>query len=239
MLRARQSSHVENNDDVGQIDQEDSVGYAECIDVEKDDYDQIPADRDTINHDYLVLTSIVKREIKQTNYVGHHQNIQPDIEVHQTKQSVLRPIFLIMLCIIITASVTAVATFFITKHVLSDKNDNMSCSHESCDNGGDCVNGACLCNDGFAGSNCEIDINQTCKNDANLLIPHPNICQMYYNCSQAVSPLPTENINLHFHGLRPAYLHECPYPDLFSTNMSCQKYTDVKCGSRYETKKLL
>ncbi|XP_052087816.1 uncharacterized protein LOC127724843 [Mytilus californianus] len=35
---------------------------------------------------------------------------------------------------------------------------------------------------------------------------------------------------------RPAYLHECLYPELFSTNMSCQNYTDVRCGSRYETK---
>ncbi|CAG2230967.1 unnamed protein product [Mytilus edulis] len=83
----------------------------------------------------------------------------------------------------------------------------------------------------------ETNVNQTCKFDENTLIPHPNICQLYYNCSQAVSPLPiyietifSPNIP---QVLRPAYLHECPYPELFSTTtMSCQNYTDV----RYETK---
>ncbi|XP_071135271.1 uncharacterized protein [Mytilus edulis] len=96
-----------------------------------------------------------------------------------------------------------------------------------------------MCDDGFAGVKCEIDVNQTCKSDANRLIPHPNTCQLYYNCSQAVSPIPTW-YRLYTHipqVLRPAYMHECPYPELFSTTtMSCQNYTDVKCGSRYETK---
>ncbi|VDI13801.1 Hypothetical predicted protein [Mytilus galloprovincialis] len=115
----------------------------------------------------------------------------------------------------------------------------VSCPMEPCQNGGTCVNDTCLCNDGFAGSQCEIDVNKTCQCDSNALIPHPHKCQLYYNCSQAVSPLPTEN-RLYPHipqVLRPAYLHECSYPKLFSTTtMSCQNYKDVDCGSRHETK---
>ncbi|CAC5391689.1 unnamed protein product [Mytilus coruscus] len=156
-----------------------------------------------------------------------------------------------MLCIIITASVAAVATFFAKKHVLSGINEKcafntedascpVSCPQEPCDNEGTCVNGACSCNDGFAGSKCKIDVNQTCKFDANTLIPHPNICQLYYNCSQAVSPFPIDLETIFYSDIpqviRPAYLHECPYPEFFSTNMSCQNYTDMKCGCRYETK---
>ncbi|XP_063401938.1 uncharacterized protein LOC134686193 isoform X2 [Mytilus trossulus] len=83
------------------------------------------------------------------------------------------------------------------------------------------------------------DVNRTCQCDSTTFIPHPNKCQLYYNCSQALSPLPTENRKYtdRLQVLRPAYLHECLYPKLFSTTtMSCQYYKDVKCGSRYETK---
>ncbi|VDI50299.1 Hypothetical predicted protein [Mytilus galloprovincialis] len=114
-----------------------------------------------------------------------------------------------------------------------------SCTTEPYENGGTCINYTCLCEDGFVGSKCEIDVNQTCKSDVDSLIPHPNTCQLFYNCSQAVSPLPTEDRRTpHMpHTLRPPFLHECPFPELFSTvTMSCQNYTDVKCGSRYETK---
>ncbi|CAG2235518.1 unnamed protein product [Mytilus edulis] len=56
---------------------------------------------------------------------------------------------------------------------------------------------------------------------------------------QVVSPLPTENrLYSHFpQVLRPAFLHECLYPELFSiTTMSCRDHDEVKCGSRHETK---
>ncbi|CAG2235509.1 unnamed protein product [Mytilus edulis] len=99
-----------------------------------------------------------------------------------------------------------------------------SCLIGPCENGGTCVNYTCVCEDCFAGVKCEIDVNQTCKYDADTFIPHSNTCQLFYNCSQAVSPLPTEN-RVYSHNpqiLRPAYLHECPYPELFSTTtLSC------------------
>ncbi|XP_052086945.1 uncharacterized protein LOC127724124 isoform X2 [Mytilus californianus] len=228
MLRPRQSSYVINNVNAGQIDLGNTAGYEKCIDyIEKDDYDQIPADRDTINHDYLVLTSTFKKEFTQSNNEVH-QKKHPDSEVHQKKQSVLRPIFLIMLCIIITASISAVVTFFVTKQIVSEKNEKYKSDATQCN---------ITCCNNTEDASCP-DVNQTCKSDATTLIPHPNTCQLYYNCSQAVSPLPTEN-RLYDHIpqiLRPAYLHECPYPQLFSANISCQNYTDVKCGSRYETK---
>ncbi|CAC5391695.1 unnamed protein product [Mytilus coruscus] len=156
---------------------------------------------------------------------------------------------------------TAAATFFATKHFYSENKGKYtdstqcnvtsengynqtidspgSCLIEPCENGGTCVNTTCLCQDGFAGSKCEIDVNQTCKADADTFIPHPNTCQLFYNCSQALTPLPTEDRIYSYNPqiLRPAYLHECPYPELFSMKtMSCQNYTEVECGSRYETK---
>ncbi|CAG2197441.1 unnamed protein product [Mytilus edulis] len=227
MLRARQSSYVINNVDVGKTDLGNTVGYEECLDyVEKDDYDQIPADRDTVNHDYLVLTSTVKEKINQSNHVVHHQDKPPVSEIHQTKQSVKQ---------------TQHDAILLVATAQGDASCTVPCSQESCENGGTCVNDDCMCDDGFAGESfiSFLDVNQTCKSDANRLIPHPNTCQLYYNCSQAVSPIPTW-YRLYTHipqVLRPAYLHECPYPELFSTTtMSCQNYTDVKCGSRYETK---
>ncbi|CAC5391687.1 unnamed protein product [Mytilus coruscus] len=110
-----------------------------------------------------------------------------------------------------------------TNPVTPDKADATQCNTTCCNNTGD--------------ASCP-DVNQTCNSDASTLIPHQNTCHLYYNCSQAVSPLPTEN-RIYDHMpqiLRPAYLHECPYPELFSkTTMFCQNYTDVKCGPRYET----
>ncbi|CAG2229574.1 unnamed protein product [Mytilus edulis] len=216
MLRARQSSYVINNVDVGKTDLGNTVGYEECLDyVEKDDYDQIPADRDTINHDYLVLTSTVKEEMKQTNNMVHHQNKQSDSEIKQTSQDATLLV------------ATALEMHLVQFHVRR----NRVRMEELASTMIVCVTMGLL--------ECEIDVNQTCKSDANRLIPHPNTCQLYYNCSQAVSPIPTW-YRLYTHipqVLRPAYLHECPYPELFSTTtMSCQNYTDVKCGSRYETK---
>ncbi|XP_063401940.1 neurogenic locus notch homolog protein 1-like [Mytilus trossulus] len=251
MSTVQRSGYVNNMVDGVFTNLSDSVQYDECIEtIDKSGYDQLSAVRDGVNHDYITLTSSHKVESKQSHN-----------EVHKKNKSLLRPIFLVMCCIMISSGVTAAATFFATKHLYSENKDkykdstqcNMSsdnsfndtnnspglCSIEQCENGGTCIKNICLCGDGFAGSMCEIDVNQTCESDADTLIPHPNTCQLYYNCSQAVSPLPTENRKYPHRTqiLRPAYLHECSYPELFcTTTLSCQNYTDVKCGSRYETK---
>ncbi|CAG2229568.1 unnamed protein product [Mytilus edulis] len=251
MSTAQKSGYVNNIADGGFTNLSDTVEYDECLEnIDKSSYDQLSPVKDGLNHDYLTLTSSFKAESKQS-----------DNEVDQKNKSLLRPIFLVICGILISAGVTAAVTFFATKHFYSENRDkytdvtqcNMSsdnvynktidrpgsCLIEPCKHGGTCVNYTCLCEDGFAGSKCEIDVNQTCKYDTDTLIPHPNTCQLFYNCSQAVSPIPTaERIYSHIPQiLRPAYLHECPYPELFSTtSMSCQNYTDVKCGSRYETK---
>ncbi|XP_052086947.1 protein jagged-1-like [Mytilus californianus] len=251
MLTVQQGGYVNNVVDGGLTDLSDTVVYDECLEnVDKSDYDQLSPEKDGFNHDYIILTSTLKAESNQS-----------DNEVHQKNKSLLRPIFLIMCCILISAGATAAATFFATKHfysenkgkytdstqcnVTSDNGYNEtidspgSCVIEPCENGGTCVNTICLCQDGFAGSKCEIDVNQTCKADADTFIPHPNTCQLFYNCSQALTPLPKEDRIYTYKPqiLRPAYLHECPYPELFSVKtLSCQNYTEVECGSRYETK---
>ncbi|XP_052086950.1 neurogenic locus notch homolog protein 2-like [Mytilus californianus] len=273
MSTVQQGGYVNNVVDGYPTDLSDTVEYDECLEnVDKSDYDQLSPDKDGLNHDYIILTSTLKADSKRSDY-----------EVHQKNKSLLRPIFLIMCCILISVGVTAAATFFATKHFYSENKDkytdstqcnmssdngynetvdspdtdstqcNMSryngnnetidspgsCLIGPCVNGGTCVNYTCLCEDGFAGFKCEIDVNQTCKYDADTLIPHPNTCQLFYNCSQAVSPLPTED-RLYTHRpqiLRPAYLHECPYPELFSTStLTCHNYTEVNCRSRFETK---
>ncbi|VDI22577.1 Hypothetical predicted protein [Mytilus galloprovincialis] len=229
MSTEQRSGYVNNSVDGGFTNLSDSVQYDECLEnVDKSDYDQLSPVKDGLNHDYIILTSSIKAETKQS-----------DNEVHQKNKSLLRPIFFMMCCILISAGVTAAATFFATKHLYSDNRDKRTCLIGPCENGGTCVNYTCVCEDGFAGVKCEIDVNQTCKYDADTFIPHPNTCQLFYNCSQAVSPLPTEN-RVYSHNpqiLRPAYLHECPYPELFSTTtLSCKNYTEVKCRSRYETK---
>ncbi|VDI08421.1 Hypothetical predicted protein [Mytilus galloprovincialis] len=252
MSTVQQGGYVNDVVDGGFTNLSDSVQYDECLEnVDKSDYDQLSAVRNGENHDYITLTSSLKAESKQS-----------DNEVHQKNKSLMRSIFLMMCCILISSGVTAAATFFATKHFYSEYRDKYkdstqcntssdnghnetigspgSCLIEQCANGGTCVNytNACSCDDGFAGSRCEIDVNQTCKYNTESLIPHPNTCQLFYNCSQAVSPIPTtEKVYANSRIPQHAYLHECPYPELFSTtSMSCQNYTDVKCGSRYETK---
>ncbi|CAC5391691.1 unnamed protein product [Mytilus coruscus] len=198
------SSYVINNLDVGKTDLGNTVGYEECIDyVEKDEYDQIPADKDTINHDYLVLTSTVKEEIKQSNNGIHHQNKQPDIEVHQTKQSVLRSIFPIMLCIVITASVTAVATFLLRNTYFQE-----TMKSEPCENGGTCVNDDCICDDGFAGVKCEIGFADGIHRDEN--IPEAGL---YFEC---------QNERIIYGGQNPCPTNMVPY------NGKCTDLFEIK-----------
>ncbi|CAG2229566.1 NOTCH2 [Mytilus edulis] len=202
MSTVQQSGYVNNIVDGGFTNLSDSVQYDECLEnVDKSDYDQLSPVKDGLNHDYIILTSSIKAESKQS-----------DNEVHQKNKSLLKPIFFMMCCILISAGVTAAATFFATKHLYSDNRDkqtdltqcNMSsdngynvtidspgaCLIKPCENGGTYVNTICVCQDGFAGSKCEIDVNQTCSADADTFIPHPNTCQLFYNCSQVVSPLP-------------------------------------------------
>lgn len=56
------------------------------------------------------------------------------------------------------------------------------------------------------------------------LIPHPDECQAYYNCSHWYESVPR-----HFE----QHLQECPYPQLFSSETGkCEHFEDVKCGER-------
>jgi len=60
------------------------------------------------------------------------------------------------------------------------------------------------------------------------LIPHPDECQTYYNCSHKYEQVPT---------YYEQHMMECPYPELFNTKtMSCDHFENVQCDKRKEVK---
>ncbi|KAL5005503.1 hypothetical protein ScPMuIL_018959 [Solemya velum] len=66
-----------------------------------------------------------------------------------------------------------------------------------------------------------------CQQNRNVLIPHPENCARYYNCSDEATK----------QGLSMPYLSECKYPRLFASAASgCQLFTEVECTGRYEPK---
>ncbi|XP_055999588.1 uncharacterized protein LOC125656654 [Ostrea edulis] len=65
---------------------------------------------------------------------------------------------------------------------------------------------------------------EICRLHPSLIFPHPDECQLYYNCS-----LTYNNIPIHLE----QHLQECRYPDVFSTQTrQCENFTEVCCGTR-------
>nr|XP_022322146.1 uncharacterized protein LOC111123822 isoform X3 [Crassostrea virginica] len=65
------------------------------------------------------------------------------------------------------------------------------------------------------------NIDEFCKVKPNTIRKHPTNCAQYYNCSRTST--------------RGDHLFECPYPQLFDSNvMSCQNFTSVHCANRQE-----
>ncbi|KAK3095139.1 hypothetical protein FSP39_010723 [Pinctada imbricata] len=71
----------------------------------------------------------------------------------------------------------------------------------------------------------ELDIKNPelyCTANRGKVIPHPENCAQYFDCSKPV-------------GRYGPYLFECKYPELFSTMTGkCGRYSEVKCGGRFE-----
>ena len=66
-----------------------------------------------------------------------------------------------------------------------------------------------------------------CRENPNVLIPDPDHCSRYYNCSE---PATVEGLNVPFK-------QECKYPRLFGYGAtSCQLFTEVQCQRRFEPK---
>ncbi|WAR27974.1 hypothetical protein MAR_013678 [Mya arenaria] len=66
-----------------------------------------------------------------------------------------------------------------------------------------------------------------CQENPSVLIPDPNHCARFYNCSD-----PSVR-----QGLGVPHLHECKYPRLFGYGgTSCQLFTEITCETRYEPK---
>lgn len=62
-------------------------------------------------------------------------------------------------------------------------------------------------------------VEDPCKTLKGDIHPHPNLCQLHYNCSS----------NGQFEQW--SHLHECTYPDLFSLeSMSCEPFEKAVCG---------
>ncbi|KAJ8313685.1 hypothetical protein KUTeg_008246 [Tegillarca granosa] len=71
-------------------------------------------------------------------------------------------------------------------------------------------------------------LSDMCFGSQKRIVPHPEDCALYYNCSSIyrVIPLYMEQ-----------NLHECPYPKLFSTETNqCEMFHRVECGKRKEPK---
>lgn len=108
------------------------------------------------------------------------------------------------------------------------------CMSFPCKNGGICKNSfdgksyECICPNKYSGENCqkELSVEERCKNDPSLIIPHPVHCHQYYNCSIKYKKVP-----MFFE----QHLSECNYPFQFSTEAnSCRNYTEVQCKGRKE-----
>lgn len=112
LIAMQQSGYINTMIDPRPTDVDNTVEYEECGEnVDKSIYEQLSTERNSSNHDYIVLTSNPEAGSKQL-----------DNQVHQKKQAQLRQLFLILFCIIITASVTAVATFFPIKQLMERNN---------------------------------------------------------------------------------------------------------------------
>ena len=67
-----------------------------------------------------------------------------------------------------------------------------------------------------------VDIPDFCTANPKSILPDPDNCAHFYNCSEKMSPLVS-------------YKHECQYPDLFSTKTRrCENFTTVQCDKRKE-----
>ncbi|KAK7490020.1 hypothetical protein BaRGS_00018720 [Batillaria attramentaria] len=78
----------------------------------------------------------------------------------------------------------------------------------------------------FTGTTLGFSIVEFCSRDFTALIPHPQECQAYYNCSMVYDTVPS---------FFEQYLMECPYPKLFdSQRRVCDDFRNVDCGARRE-----
>ena len=63
-----------------------------------------------------------------------------------------------------------------------------------------------------------------CSQHPNTRVPNKVNCAQYYDCSNQNS-------------IYQPYLHECPYPKLFSVaTLQCENFEQVTCGARTEPK---
>ncbi|XP_056000588.1 uncharacterized protein LOC130048213 [Ostrea edulis] len=67
-------------------------------------------------------------------------------------------------------------------------------------------------------------VEEICRLQPSLIFPHPDECQLYYNCSVTYTDIPIHSEQ---------HLQECRYPDVFSTQtLQCENFTAVCCGAR-------
>lgn len=65
-------------------------------------------------------------------------------------------------------------------------------------------------------------ISDYCQHNPGTVLPHPDNCGQFYNCSSVYTSLGS-------------YIEECSYPKLFDINFrTCLYYTQVNCDKRIE-----
>lgn len=110
------------------------------------------------------------------------------------------------------------------------------CTSQPCHHGGGCKTSedgksfTCLCPAEYGGPTCEkeLTIEEICRTQSYYRAPHPQYCQIYYDCTTKYTRVP-----IYFE----QHMRECEYPLLFSEQtLKCENYTEVKCGNRTEYK---
>lgn len=81
-----------------------------------------------------------------------------------------------------------------------------------------------------------VDVPDYCAVHPADILPAPDNCAHYYNCSAVNAALPPRMISRKLvSGVLDAHEMECTYPDLFDvSSRSCKNFTTVTCKSRPE-----
>lgn len=81
-----------------------------------------------------------------------------------------------------------------------------------------------------------VDVPDYCAVHPADILPAPDNCAHYYNCSAINAALPPRMISRKLmSGVLDAHEMECTYPDLFDvSSRSCRNFTTVTCKSRPE-----
>lgn len=76
-----------------------------------------------------------------------------------------------------------------------------------------------------------VDIPDYCKAHPTELLPDPDNCAKFFNCSESLIKPRSSRSNVAIG----KFGYECPYPELYDTMLQmCSNFTKVRCTTRWE-----